>query len=67
MSGIRGVEWDAVELPSQFMENFCTDRPTLYSFAKHYQSDEPLPEELYKRLKAAKVGFGEGDTHSGDA
>jgi len=55
VSGIRGIEWDAVELPSQFMENWCYDRRTLYSFAKHYESGEPLPEELYKRLKAAKT------------
>ncbi|KAG2500627.1 hypothetical protein HYH03_001394 [Edaphochlamys debaryana] len=53
-SGIRNIEWDAVELPSQFMENWCYDRDTLYSFAKHYESGEPLPEELYARLKAAK-------------
>lgn len=38
VSGIRGVEWDAVELPSQFMENWCYDRQTLYSFAKHYET-----------------------------
>eukprot|EP00879_Flechtneria_rotunda_P019378 GHRR01020353.1.p1 GENE.GHRR01020353.1~~GHRR01020353.1.p1 ORF type:complete len:382 (+),score=127.12 GHRR01020353.1:106-1146(+) len=55
VAGIRGVEWDAVELPSQFMENWCYDRPTLYSFAKHYQTGEPLPEEMFKRLKAAKT------------
>lgn len=51
----RGVEWDAVELPSQFMENWCYDKPTLYSFAKHYQTGEPLPEDMFKRLKAAKT------------
>jgi len=55
VAGIRGVEWDAVELPSQFMENWCYDRPTLYSFAKHYETGEPLPEEFYQRLKAAKT------------
>ncbi|KAG2436620.1 hypothetical protein HYH02_011555 [Chlamydomonas schloesseri] len=53
-SGIRNIEWDAVELPSQFMENWAYDRATLYSFAKHYETGEPLPEELYSRLKAAK-------------
>eukprot|EP00198_Chlamydomonas_reinhardtii_P004414 XP_001693750.1 oligopeptidase A [Chlamydomonas reinhardtii] len=53
-SGIRNIEWDAVELPSQFMENWAYDRATLYSFAKHYETGEPLPEELFSRLKAAK-------------
>lgn len=43
MSGIRGVEWDAVELPSQFMENWCYDRKTLYSFAKHYDTGTSPP------------------------
>lgn len=55
VAGIRGIEWDAVELPSQFMENWCYDRKTLYSFAKHYESSEPLPEELYQRLLAART------------
>uniref|UniRef100_A0A7R9W185 oligopeptidase A n=1 Tax=Chlamydomonas euryale TaxID=1486919 RepID=A0A7R9W185_9CHLO len=55
VAGIRGVEWDAVELPSQFMENWCYDRPTLYSFAKHFETGEPLPEALYGRLKDAKT------------
>lgn len=52
---LRGIEWDAVELPSQFMENWCYDRATLYSFAQHYSTGEPLPEELYAKLKAAKT------------
>ena len=51
----RGIEWDAIELPSQFMENWCYDTRTLYSFAKHYSTGEPLPQELFKRLKAAKT------------
>lgn len=55
VSGIRGVEWDAVELPSQFMENWCYDRKTLYSFAKHFETGDPLPEDLYQKLKAAKT------------
>ncbi len=55
VAGIRGVEWDAVELPSQFMENFCYDRTTLNGFAKHYQTGEPLPEDLYQKLLAART------------
>ena len=50
VSGINGIEWDAVELPSQFMENWCYDKKTLMSFAKHYQTGEILPEDLYNKL-----------------
>ncbi|WOB42556.1 M3 family metallopeptidase [Thermoleptolyngbya oregonensis NK1-22] len=53
-AGINNVEWDAVELPSQFMENWCYDRATLFSLAKHYQTGEPLPETFYQRLLAAR-------------
>nr|DAD22195.1 TPA_asm: hypothetical protein HUJ06_023658 [Nelumbo nucifera] len=54
-SGIRGIEWDAVELPSQFMENWCYHRDTLMSIAKHYEAGESLPEEVYKKLLAART------------
>ncbi|MGL6345145.1 MAG: M3 family metallopeptidase [Waterburya sp.] len=53
-AGINNVEWDAVELPSQFMENWCYDRGTLFGMAKHYQTGETLPEEYYLKLVAAK-------------
>ncbi|MBD2628563.1 M3 family metallopeptidase [Trichormus variabilis] len=53
-AGINNVEWDAVELPSQFMENWCYDRPTLFGMAKHYQTGEPLPEHYYQKLLAAR-------------
>ena len=71
LSGINNVEWDAViqnvssamcetgwlqvELPSQFMENWLYDKSTLYSFAKHYETDESLPEEYFDKLKGAKT------------
>jgi oligopeptidase A len=53
-AGINNVEWDAVELPSQFMENWCYDRATLFNLAKHYETGEPLPEHYYQKLLAAK-------------
>ncbi len=49
-SGINNIEWDAVELPSQFMENWCYHKPTIMGFAKHYQTGEQLPEDLYNKL-----------------
>jgi oligopeptidase A len=53
-SGINNVEWDAVELPSQFMENWCYHRDTLLQLARHYQTGEPLPEDLYQKIVAAR-------------
>ncbi len=50
-AGINNIEWDAVELPSQFMENWCLDRATLMGIARHWESGEPLPEEEFKKLQ----------------
>ena len=54
VSGIHGVEWDAVELPSQFMENFCWEWDVLAGMTAHVDSGAPLPRELYERMLAAK-------------
>lgn len=54
LSGIEGVEWDAVELPSQFMENFGWHRETLDLVAAHWQTGAPLPQVLFERMLAAK-------------
>lgn len=54
IGGISGVEWDAVELPSQFLENFCWERSVLDQFARHVDSGEALPEDLYKKLLATR-------------
>lgn len=54
-AGINNVEWDAVELPSQFMENWCYDQATLFGMAKHYQTGETLPDHYYQKLLAAKT------------
>ena len=54
VSGINGVEWDAVELPSQFMENFCWDPEVLSFISSHADSGEPLPKHLLDNMLAAK-------------
>ena len=54
VSGINGVEWDAVELPSQFMENFCWEWNVLKHMAKHVETGAPLPRELFDKMLAAK-------------
>ncbi len=50
VSGIRGVEWDAVELPSQFMENWCYQPEMLRSLSRHHETGKPLPDELVEKL-----------------
>jgi oligopeptidase A len=54
VSGINGVAWDAVELPSQFMENWCYEPEALAFLSGHYKTGEPLPQELLDKLLAAK-------------
>lgn len=54
VAGINGVAWDAVEFPSQFMEFFCWEKQALDEIAAHYQTGEPLPEGLYKKMLASK-------------
>ncbi len=54
VGGISGVEWDAVELPSQFMENFAWDRGTLIGLSGHVETGEPLPADMFDRLLAAR-------------
>ncbi len=54
-AGISNVEWDAVELPSQFMENWCYHKPTLLNMAKHYQTGEQLPEDLFEKICASRL------------
>ncbi|MFN3593826.1 MAG: M3 family metallopeptidase [Thiobacillaceae bacterium] len=54
VSGINGVEWDAVELPSQFMENFCWEWDVLKHMTAHVETGEPLPRALFDKMLAAK-------------
>ena len=54
-AGISNVEWDAVELPSQFMENWCLDRSTLMGMARHWQTGEPLPEQEFQKLQQSRT------------
>jgi oligopeptidase A len=54
VSGLAGVEWDALELPSQFMENFCWEWDVLSHMTRHVDTGEPLPRELFDKMVAAK-------------
>ena len=54
VSGINGVEWDAVELPSQFMENFCWEWDVLREMTRHVDTGQPLPRPLFDKMLAAK-------------
>ncbi|RDJ99977.1 M3 family metallopeptidase [Paraburkholderia lacunae] len=54
VSGINGVEWDAVELPSQFMENFCWEWDVLRDMTSHVETARPLPRDLFNKMLAAK-------------
>jgi oligopeptidase A len=54
VSGLNGVEWDAVELPSQFMENFCWEWDVVRHMTRHAQTGEPIPRSLFDKMVAAK-------------
>ena len=54
VSGINGVAWDAVELPSQFLENWCWEREALAFISGHFETGEPLPDEMLDRMLAAR-------------
>ncbi len=55
VAGINGIEWDAVELPSQFMENWCYHQPTLVGMTAHHETGEPLPDDLFEKICAART------------
>jgi oligopeptidase A len=55
VAGINNIEWDAVELPSQFMENWCYHRPTLLGLTRHYETGQPLADEVFRKIEAART------------
>ena len=55
VAGINGVPWDAVELPSQFLENWCWERESLDLFARHHQTGQQLPVELFEKMQQART------------
>ncbi|HXV61274.1 MAG TPA: M3 family metallopeptidase [Vicinamibacteria bacterium] len=54
-SGIRNVEWDAVELPSQFMENWCYHRDTLMNLSQHVETGDALPDAVFEKIRASRT------------
>ena len=54
-AGIKNVEWDAVELPSQFMENWLYHKATVESFAVHYETGEALPSDIFEKIKGSRI------------
>src|SRR5690606_8747763 len=54
VAGINGVEWDAVELPSQFMENWCWEQDALELITGHYETGQPLPADRVEKLRRAR-------------
>lgn len=54
VTGINGVSWDAIELPSQIMENWCWNKESIQAFSRHHETGEPMPDELFDRMIAAK-------------
>ena len=61
-SGIRNIEWDAVELPSQFMENWCYHRETLLGLTGHVETGERLPDDLFEKIAASRTFRSGSDT-----
>ncbi|KAG8371214.1 hypothetical protein BUALT_Bualt13G0064000 [Buddleja alternifolia] len=55
VAGSQGIEWDAVEIPSQFMENWCYQRDTMSSLAKHFETGETLPEDVCSRILSGRT------------
>ena len=55
VAGLHGVEWDAVEIASQFMENWCYQKPTLIGMTAHVETGEPLPDDLFEKIVAART------------
>ena len=54
-AGLNGIEWDAVELASQFMENWCYHKPTLTGMTAHHETGEPLPDDMFDKIKASRT------------
>jgi oligopeptidase A len=55
VAGIHGVEWDAVEIASQFMENWCYHKPTLIGMTSHVETRDPLPDDLFEKIRSART------------